>query len=419
MRLSESGDLNILIVADRFFPTDPGGLARVAWDVAKALGRRGHSVDFVAAESGPSKFEAFTEEVDGVHVHRFWRPLYPAWHPQRMSVPIGLYASAVKALLAKKEFDVVHFHSIFTGAAVMQACRGITSRPAVVYTVHSPVAQEQQLTWSRQGLIGLVNGIVGLPIVRGMERRLIALADATHVLSQFTAAELWKEHAHASVSCEVIPHFVYDDWTRQLSRQDARLRLGWPLDLPCLFTVRQLRYRYGVDDAIEAVAPLAAAGCCRLFVAGDGPDRTQLQALIDSRGCGENIKLLGRVEDETLQVAYQAAELFLLPTRHLECFGLISLEAMSYGLPVIGRRVGAMPEVLRPILPDLLVPPSDPAALRSKISLFLDGKLEVPTELKISEYVRSNYAEARVIDLYEGVYRRAQISAAGALSVTP
>jgi glycosyltransferase involved in cell wall biosynthesis len=399
--------LNILIVADRFFPTDPGGLARVAWDVAKALARRGHSVYFVAAESGPSKFEAFTAEVDGVHVHRFWRPLYPAWHPQRMSVPIGLYASAVKAILAEKQFDVVHFHSIFTGAAVMKACRGIAARPAVVYTVHSPVAQEQQLTWSRQGLIGLVNGMVGLPIVRRMERRQITFADETHVLSQFTAGELSKEHPGLTVDYRIIPHFVYDGWTRRLSRQDARSRLGWPLDIPCLFTVRQLRYRYGIDDAIEAVAPLASARRCCLFVAGAGPDRAHLQGLIDSRGCGDSIKLLGRVEDATLQVAYQAADLFLLPTRHLECFGLISLEAMSHGLPVLGTKVGAIPEVIGPILPGFLTPPSDPVAFRGKIEDFLSGRLSVPPEEEICRSVRASYAEDAVIGRYTEMYEDA------------
>jgi len=402
--------VNILIVADRFFPTDPGGLARVAWDVAKALARRGHLVDFIAAESGPGKFKAFTAEVEGVQVHRFWRPVYPAWHPQRVSVPITLYADAIKAAFAEKRFDVVHFHSIFTGMAVIRACRGVASRPVVVYTVHSPVAQEQQLTWSRQGLIGLVNGLVGLPMVRRMERRLIAFANATHVLSQFTANELRMEHPQLGVDYQVIPHFVYDSWVRELSRQEARSRLGWPLDVPCLFTVRQLRYRYGIDDAINAVAPLAATGHCHFYVAGDVPDRPKLQSLINSHGCDDAIKLLGRVEDGVLQLAYQAADLFLLPTRELECFGLISLEAMSYGLPVLGTSVGAIPEVIQPILADFIVPPSAVDTLRRKVQLFLEGHLAPPTEVEISGHVHSKYAEQRIIDLYERMYSRARIT---------
>lgn len=396
--------MKVLIVADRFFPSDPGGLARVAWDVAKDLAHRGHSVEFVAAESGPNKFHSFGEHVDGVKVHRFWRPLYPAWHPQRMSVPIALFADAVSAVVAEKQFDVVHFHSIFTGAAVMRALRAIPIRPAVVYTVHSPVAQEQQLTWSRQGFVGIVNGLIGLPMVRRIERSQILFADATHVLSRFTATELRKEHPRLAVNYTVIPHYVYDGWVRETTRQEARSRLGWPQDIPCLFTVRALRYRYGIDDAIAAVAPLASEGRCRLYVAGDGPDRTQLQALIDSRGCGESIKLLGRVTDERLHLAYQAADLFLLPTRYLECFGLISLEAMSHGLPVLGTNVGAIPEVIGPILPDFLSPPNDPIALRGKVEDFLAGRLSVPAEDEISRYARGVYAKDAVIRNYEEMY---------------
>lgn len=396
--------MKILIVADRFFPSEPGGLARVAWDVAEALADRGHMVDFVAAESGPEKFEAITTVVGGVTVHRFWRPRFPAWHPHRLSVPISLYTEAVRNVVRETRFDAIHFHSIFTGMAVKRAVRQMPVRPRIVYTVHSPVAQEQHLTWSQQGLLGVVNDLIGTPIVRRMEGNLISFADETHVLSQFTARELRKEHPRLPGNYRVIPHFVYDGWVRAMPREEARRQLQWPRDIPCLFTVRQLRYRYGLDTAIEAVAPMASTGRCHLYIAGEGPDRAKLQKLIDSLGCQPTIKLMGRIDDETLRCAYQGADLFVLPTRHLECFGLISLEAMSYGLPVLGTNVGAIPEVTGPILPEFVIPPGDPVALRNKIDLFLEGRMNTPSETNISAHVRANYAAGRVIGEYEAMY---------------
>ncbi len=399
--------MNVLIVADRFFPSDPGGLARVAWDAAKALARRGHDVAFVAAESGPGATPPATSIVEGVTVHRFVRPVYPAWHPQRASVPIKLYAQAVKQALAGARFDTVHFHSIFTGMAVLQAIGGQAKRPRLVYTIHSPVAQEQHLTWSRQGLIGVFNSWIGMPIVRRMEQQLIAAADVVHVLSEFTAAQLRSEHPQLSKRYRVIPHFVYRDWRRTLSRDEARRRLGWQVATPSLFTVRQLRYRYGIEDAVAAVAPLAREGRCTLHIAGDGPDREKLESQVDSLGCHESIQLLGRISDDTLRLAYQAADLFLLPTRHLECFGLISLEAMSHGLPVLGTTVGAIPEVIGRILPDFLVPPESPDELRLKVEAFLAGRITSPSAQAIMRHVETNYAESAVIAAYERMYDEA------------
>jgi glycosyltransferase involved in cell wall biosynthesis len=405
--------MKILVIADNFFPSQPGGLARVAWDAAKALARRGHDVEFVAADVGDDVAATETRRVEGVVCHLFRRPMFAIWDPRRLSAALAAYAGQVAPVLAARQFDVIHFHSIFTGTAVLRALRRAPQRAALIYTVHSPVVQEQRLTWSQQGLVGIVNQAIGVPLVRRMERRLLGRADATHVLSQFTAAELAKEHPRLRFRCDVIPHFCYDDWKRRLTRAEARSQLGWAPQLPAFFTVRQLRYRYGIEDAIAAVSPFAAAGQCTFHIAGNGPDMAMLRKRIDDSGCRESIFLMGRLPDDTLAIAYQAADLFLLPTRFLECFGLISLEAMSFGLPVLGTTAGAIPEVLGPVLPGFLSPPGDPAALRAKLAEYLDGRLVPPAEEKLREYVRANYSEPTVMAQYEALYEQARIHRAG------
>ncbi|MCE2725696.1 MAG: glycosyltransferase family 4 protein [Planctomycetaceae bacterium] len=404
--------MKILVVADYFFPCQPGGLARVAWDVAQALARRGHDVELVAAGAGDSAASTTTTVVEGVLCHLFRRPLFANWDPRRLTAAVAAYAGQVSRALAGKQFDVIHFHSIFTGAAVLRAMKQAPQRAALVYTVHSPVVQEQRLTWSQQGLVGFVNQAVGIPVARRMERRLLACAHATHVLSRFTANELAREHPQVRFPCQLIPHFFYGEWRRRLTRAEARSRLGWPSNRPALFTVRQLRHRYGIDDAITAVAPLAAAGRCTFHIAGDGPNMGKLRTQIDDSGCRESITLMGRLPDDTLQVGYQAADLFLLPTRALECFGLISLEAMSFGLPVLGTNVGAIPEVIGPVLPGFLSPPGDPEAFRAKITDYLDGRIIPPAEEVIRGHVTANYSELAVMTQYELLYERARATKA-------
>lgn len=400
--------MKILIVADNFFPSQPGGLARVAWDAAKALARRGHEVELIAAAPGGNGVTLRNQLEEGVSCHLFSRPRFATWDPRRMNAAVAAYAENVGRVLAVKQFDIIHFHSIFTGAAVLRAIRQEPQRSALVYTVHSPVVQEQRLTWSQQGLVGLVNQAIGIPVVRQMERRLLASAHATHVLSQFTADELAREHPRLRFPCHLIPHFYYGDWERRLTRAEARSRLGWTPNRPALFTVRQLRYRYGIEDAIAAVSPLAAVGRCMFHIAGDGPDMDRLRKRIDDSGCRESITLMGRLPDHQLQVAYQAADLFLLPTRALECFGLISVEAMSFGLPVLGTSVGAIPEVIGQVLPGFLAPPGDPEALRAKINDYLEGRLVAPSAENIRGHVTANYSESAVMTQYELLYEQAR-----------
>lgn len=401
-RMAESG-VRILVVADWFFPSVPGGLARVAWDVARCLARRGHHVELIAAES-VEVLPARVEEVhEGVVVHRFPRPRFPFWDPRRGQRQIGLFREAVARVLPRG-FDVVHYHSIFTGMAVLDAVAGRARRPALAYTIHSPIVPEQRLAWAQQGLAGLVNRALGTPLMRGMERRLLDAADVRHTLSRFTTTELAREHPRRRYRFHVIPHWVAPGWRRSLSREEARRRLGWAADVPTFFTVRQLRPRYGIPDAVEAVAPLARAGRCGFRIAGAGPLTSALESRIRDLGVVDRVQLLGRVSDADLQLAYQAADLFLLPTRQLECFGLIILESLGYGLPVLGTAVGAIPETLGPLLPEFLVPPADVPALRAKLESFLDGRLACPPGPALAEQVHRDFGEEVVAGQYERFY---------------
>ena len=395
--------MRLLIVADWFFPSVPGGLARVAWDVARLMARRGHHVEFVAAESAAA-LPFLAEEVhEGVTVHRFARPRYPVWNPRRGALQIALFRDTVAGVLARG-FDIVHYHSIFTGMGAVDAVRGMSRRPALAYTIHSPIVAEQRLAWSQQGWIGVVNNMLGPPVMRRMERRLLDAADVRHTLSRFTGNELAREHPRRGHRFHVIPHWVAPDWRRDKTKAEARGALGWPVNRQTVFTVRQLRPRYGIPDAVEAVVPLSRRGECIFRIAGAGPLESDLRELIRREQVEGAVELMGRISDDDLRLAYQAADLFVLPTRELECFGLIILEAMGYGLPVLGTRVGAIPEILEPLLPEFLVEPGDVAGLRAKFEHFIAGRLRAPSAESLAEAVHQTFGEQAASERYERFY---------------
>jgi glycosyltransferase involved in cell wall biosynthesis len=81
----------------------------------------------------------------------------------------------------------------------------------------------------------------------------------------------------------------------------------------------------------------------------------------------------------------------------LECFGIIVLEAFAFGMPVLGTDVGSLPELLRPISPELMVPGSDVEALRHKIECFVIGRLALPRPEELSGYLARNYSHDAVV----------------------
>ncbi|MEI6657234.1 MAG: glycosyltransferase family 4 protein [Planctomycetota bacterium] len=374
-------------------------MARVAWDVAKALAARGHQMALVAGDGNAhSRTAGVTEEViDGVRVVRYPKPAMSAWDPWRAGKQIADCAAAIRNLHRQFSAEVMLCHSIFTVGAAAQACPDVP----LLQTVHSPAIQEIIYNWQNQGVAGRVNRIFGTSTVRALELQCLRQSTALHALSRYTVSQMEHEYSSSVTDYRVIPHWADTDWFRTVSKTEARRELGWPQGDRIVFTVRQLRYRYGIDTAIQAIAPLAAKGECRFFIGGSGACRAALEAQIDRLSARDSVSMLGRLTDEHLRLAYQAADLFILPTRELECFGLIILEALACGLPVIGTTVGAIPENLSPILPQYLVSPDDPEAMRRKVAAFLADELPGPGAEALIHYTRTRFGKDLIVSQYE------------------
>ena len=97
----------------------------------------------------------------------------------------------------------------------------------------------------------------------------------------------------------------------------------------------------GLEELIDAMKLIARRHPeALLLLGGSGPISSELQARIESHGLQQHVKLLGRVEDALLPLAYRAANLSVVPSRALEGFGLVTLESLAAGTPVYVTRVG-------------------------------------------------------------------------------
>jgi glycosyltransferase involved in cell wall biosynthesis len=132
----------------------------------------------------------------------------------------------------------------------------------------------------------------------------------------------------------------------------------------------------GLDTLIEAAAILSKEGFdFKLVIAGEGPQLEPLRNQSSALCLQNRVTFLGRVSEERLINVFRAGDCFVLPTRLLEGFGLIILEAYACGTPVIAVPVGAIPEVLGASFRDWLARDNSPAALAERMRDFLMGRL--------------------------------------------
>lgn len=131
-------------------------------------------------------------------------------------------------------------------------------------------------------------------------------------------------------------------------------RKGHDLLIEALTDVQHLRWRLTCVGSLQRSQQTAAA----------------LRRQIDAAGLGARIRVPGELDGAALERCFQAADLFVLPTRH-EGFGMVVAEAVAHGLPVLATRTGAIPDL---VLPDagIVVPPNDAAALREALSRLLN-----------------------------------------------
>ncbi|HEY7530520.1 MAG TPA: glycosyltransferase family 4 protein [Gemmatimonadota bacterium] len=154
-----------------------------------------------------------------------------------------------------------------------------------------------------------------------------------------------------------------------------RLDLG---DRRVALTVARLMPRKGVDRTLEAVAQLAAELPDLVYVvAGDGPQRPELERRASAPDLAGRVRLLGDVEDPDVPALHRLADVFLLPSRRepgdeVEGFGMSLVEASASGLPVIGGRSGGVPEAVREGETGLLVDGDDPRSIAAALRRLLE-----------------------------------------------
>lgn len=385
--------LRILIPMLFYYPDRPSGSVRLAFDEAVHLAKLGHEVWVITQD--PTGTQPEYAARDGLRVLHYHSPELNLFNPRR----IGIHQQLTRDLLAKyvPGVDVVHGHSLlhYDGALTLYG-----ETPRRVYSVHSPVKLEMLAGSRGEGAVKRLYYAVNGQMNHRVERRCLDRSSVITSDSAYTRAMLGKLHSKTiELRTEVVPGWVdVDQFQIAPDREALKQRLGWRTDTPLLFTLRRLVPRNGIDRLVRALHIVRSAGReFQMIIGGRGPLENELRALVASLGLGEWVQFIGFVPDDDLPLMYAAADVFILPTAELECFGLITLEAFAAGCPVLATPVGAIPEVMLPIEPAWLATDTSPDAIAALIVAYLDGRLPRHTPEQLREYVTKSYSREQVV----------------------
>lgn len=286
------------------------------FDQAKALAKIGVEVAFIAIDfralSYKRKFGLFQYERDGVHVFE-------------LSLPIGVYRRALpvlqrlllipvrKMLKSFGKPDIVHAH-FYSIAAIASILKRKFCIPFVV-TEHSSKLNRNLLEISR------------------LDARIAAnayqKADRVVVVSKALAANLKQNFG---VEGQIIPNIVDVSNFQYVERQKK--------DGFKFISVGNLIKIKGFDLLIRAFAEAFKDDkTVKLSIVGDGPERKALQDAVNQYGIGDQITFLRTIGREKVKQIYYDSDAFVLSSRS-ETFGVVFIEAMATGLPVIATRCG-------------------------------------------------------------------------------
>jgi glycosyltransferase involved in cell wall biosynthesis len=255
-----------------------------------------------------------------------------------------------------------------------------------------PITFNFQGPWARESAQEGANRL-NIAFKKWVEQRVYNRCDRFITLSQAFADLLHQDYQIPTDKIHVIPAGIDTNGFKIThSRQEARTQLGFPLDRPILFTPRRLVQRMGIDNLLDALVIVKEqVPDVWLAIAGKGKQREALEQKAQALGLTDNVKFLGYVADQDLPVCYQAADLTVVPSQSLEGFGLILLESLACGTPVLSTPVGGMPEVLRPFDQNLVTEGISGASIADRLVSLLTDPKKLPDRQACRDYAVNNY----------------------------
>ncbi len=375
--------MKIGLVSPYVYPL-PGGVTQHVRFLYENLRLRGHDVRILTSSHGLQR----SSEGDVIRLGKgFSMPSNGSMGTITIS---PRFISQVRAVLERERFDILHFHEPFVPFLSLVVLR--ESRSVNIGTFHAYGGWSPAYEFGSRALRSYAERLHG---------RIAVSAAARHFIDRYFPGDY-----------KVIPNGVD---TEHYGRAVPVAR--WQDGTPNILFVGRFEPRKGVLDLLKAYRHLRKEGvACRLLLVGGGPQEREARRYVATRRLGE-VEFLGRVSDTEKLQLFRTADVYCSPATGRESFGIVLLEAMAAGAPIVASDIHGYKGVVRRGREALLVPPHEPKELGVAIGRLLEDR-ELAARMSAAGLVRAAEfswprVTAKVDDYYGFVIRR--LAAAGQL----
>jgi D-inositol-3-phosphate glycosyltransferase len=388
---------------------DTGGMNVYVRDLTRELGRLGVHADVFTRSQDEHVPHVVHELGFGnrvVHVPAGPEYPVPKGHLQNY---IPEFIEGVNAFAMAKgiHYDLIHSHYWLSGLAAEPLSDAWGGKP-LVQMFHTLGEMKNRVAGSEEELES--------PERIAAEKHLLRRADRIIVSTLAEQTQLRFLYKANDRKLKIIPPGVDLSHFYPIPADEAKLFVGLKPDDHMVLFVGRIEPLKGVDTLIQAMSCLKLKNTQRpvhLAVIGGDPsaspqeitaEMARLQMLCDELAIDQTVVFLGKRGQDTLQYYYSAAEVVVMPS-HYESFGMVALEAMACGTPVIASDVGGLGFLVQDGDTGFTIPDREPGLLCEKLSLLLsDSRLRDRMGRRAAEYARDyswDKIAEKILDVYE------------------
>jgi N-acetyl-alpha-D-glucosaminyl L-malate synthase BshA len=359
-----------------------GGSGALATELGIELAARGHEIHFITYAQ-PFRLTSFHE---GLFFHEVEVPHYPLFEypPYSLALTVQMHEVA-----RQHDLEIMHAHYAIPHAEAAWVAKRMLAQEGkdlrVVTTLH-----------------GTDITLVGQdPSFWSITRFSVEQSDGVTAVSEYLRQETHRAFECDRLDIRVVPNFVDPEIYRP-GRDDCHLKALAPGGEKIVMHISNFRKVKRVDDVVRIFAGIRREISSRLVLIGDGPERAAATELASGLGVLDDIVFLGKLESVAELIS--CADLFLLPSEQ-ESFGLVALEALASGVPVIGTGGSGLAEVVDHGETGYLHPVGavDEMAA-SGVRLLRDPDLWNRLGAAARAAAVGRYSAALVVPMYEAVY---------------
>jgi len=370
--------MNIGVVC---YPTY-GGSGVIATELGKALARKGHKVHFITYQE-PVRLDSFNENIFYHEVSALDYPLFQ-YQPYESAL-----ASKIVDVARYEKLDILHVHYAIPHASSALIARSILKERGYnlpfVTTLHGT-----DIT-----LVGKDPGYK--PVVEYSINHSDGITSVSKSLKEDTYANFG-----ISREIEVIPNFIDFSRFKKTDKDHFKTAIA-PNEEKILIHVSNFRKVKRVEDVVQMFDLVFKKIPSKLFLVGDGPERTGCEVLCRKLGISEHVRFLGK--QDAVEDLLAVSDLFVLPSE-TESFGLAALEAMAVEVPVISSNAGGIPEINLQGKTGFMSPVGDYEDMAKNAIYILED------EDRLKQFKKNAYAHAKTFDInnilpqYEAYYEK-------------